>query len=200
MKNPFRIFAQIGLTTTSKGLFTRICLRRKSARPGGGLAYVDGRWVLASRELAAKLARFSVFITEDCWGSADNYVLSKWLAEAILRGIKIGLLSWNDLHFGVDQEIWDALTASKDPVIRNRMSMIANPKEHYRLVSPNDAAIQVRFRCRGIDPWVRNGDSVVRLSSLDREYASSLQKLREKSVEGWPIAIEAVAAASLAAH
>ena len=139
-------------------------------------------------------------MTENCWGSADNYVLSKWLAEAILRGIKIGLLSWNDLHFGVDQEIWDALTASKDPVIRNRMSMIANPREHYRLVSPDNATVQARFRCRGIDPWVRNGDSIVRLSSLDREYASSLQRLQELSVEGWPIAFEAVAAASLAAH
>ena len=165
-----------------------------------GLAYVDGRWVLSSKELAVKLARFSVFMTEACWGSADDYVLSKWLAEAILRGIKTGLLSWNDLHFGVDQEIWDALSASNDPVIRNRMSMIASPREHYRVVSPEEAVIQVRFRCRGIDPWVRNGDSIVRLSSLDHEYASSLQRLRELSVEGWPIAFEDVAVASLDVH
>ena len=164
------------------------------------LTYTDGRWVLPSKELAAKLARFSVFMTEDCWGSAENYVLSKWLAEAILRGIKTGLLSWSDLHFGTDQAIWDALSGSKDPVIQNRMSMLANPKNHYRLAAADDAAIRVRFRCRGIDPWIKNGDSVEQLSSLDPEYALSLQKLRERSAEGWPIAFEPVAAAPLAVH
>lgn len=160
------------------------------------ISYSEGRWVLANKDLAAKLARFSLFMTENCWGSATNYVMSRWLADAILRGMKVGLISWNDLHFGVDQDIWDALCGSEDPVIQSRMHMLANPKEFYHLVPPEEATVQVRFRCRGIDPWIKNGGKIVRLSSVDSEVATSLKRVREQAVEGWPITMETVAIAS----
>jgi hypothetical protein len=164
------------------------------------LSYNDGRWVLANKDLAAKLARFSLFMTENCWGSATNYAMSRWLADAILRGMKLGLISWNDLHFGVDQDIWDALCQSEDPVIQSRMHMLAHPEEYYHLVSPDEATVQVRFRCRGIDPWVQINGKIVRLTSINPEIATSLQKLREKAVEGWPITMQTAAIASPAAR
>ena len=153
------------------------------------LSFADGRWFFENRDFASKLARFSMFMTEECWGSPENFVTSQWLAEAILRGIKLGLVSWNDLHFGVDQDIWNALSGSKDPVVQSRMDMIVNAKEYYRLVPPDEATVRVRFRCRGIDPWIRSGGGIVQLSSVDPEIASSLQKLREKAAEGWPVYI-----------
>jgi hypothetical protein len=160
------------------------------------LSYSDGRWVLANKDLATKLARFSLFMTENCWGSATNYVMSRWLADAILRGMKLGLISWNDLHFGVDQDIWDALCRSEDPVVQSRMHMLANPEEYYHLTSPDEATVQVRFRCRGIDPWVQTNGKIVRLTSINSEIATSLQKLRERAVEGWPITMQTAAIAS----
>ena len=160
------------------------------------LSYSNGRWVLANKDIASKLARFSLFMTEDCWGSANNYVMSRWLADAILRGMKLGVISWNDLHFGVDQDIWDALSASDDPIIKTKMHMLANPTEYYQFVSPEEATVQARFRCRGIDPWIQSGDKTVRLTSVDPELAASLRRVQERAVEGWPISLEPIAVAS----
>ena len=81
------------------------------------ISFEEGKWVLKSAELAEKLSRFSVFMTKDCWGSAQNSVTSKWLAEAILQGFKTGDVSWHDFHFGTDDQIWRQLSASKDPLI-----------------------------------------------------------------------------------
>jgi hypothetical protein len=160
------------------------------------LTFHDGRWILTNKALAAKLARFSLFMTENCWGSPCNYVTSRWLADAILRGMKIGLITWEDLHFGVDQDIWDALCSSEDPVIKTKMSMLADPKEYYHLVPLEEATILARFRCRGIDPWIQNDSKIVRLSSIDSELATRLLKLQERAVEGWPIVMETSAIAS----
>jgi hypothetical protein len=159
------------------------------------LQFTDGRWTLSRQDLATMLAKFSLFMTETCWGSAANYVTSRWLANAILRGLKIGLISWEDLHFSTDQAVWDTLSASNDPVIQHQMHMLANPSAYFRLVPPSEADIQAKFRCRGIDPWIRHENSVVKLTSLDPEFAAALRRMQVKAAEGWPIEMQSSALA-----
>ena len=129
-------------------------------------------------------------MTEDCWGSAVNYVTSRWLADAILRGLKIGLISWNDFHFGIDQDIWDTLNSSQDPLIQNSMQKLAYPYEHFRFVLPDQANVRVKFRCRGIDPWIRQEGKIVRLTAIDGDLADAYRKTKEKAVEGWSLEIK----------
>lgn len=156
------------------------------------LYFEDGRWVTTRRDLAAKLMHFSLFMTEDCWGSAVNYVTSRWLADAILHGLNIGLISWNEFHFGIDQDIWDKLRASQDPLIRTKMHLVHYPDVSYRLVEPAQAKQFVKFRFRGIDPWILQGGKIVRLTSIDVELADMFQKTKEKAAAGWPLEILAL--------
>lgn len=153
------------------------------------LLFDEGRWIISRIDLAVKLTHFSLFMTENCWGSALNYVTSRWLADAILHGLKIGLISWNEFHFGIDQDIWEKLHASQDPFIQNRMRMLIHPHEHYRLVVLAQANIQVKFKCRGIDPWVLHDGKIIRLTSIDTELAEAFSKTKEKATEGWPLEI-----------
>jgi HD superfamily phosphohydrolase len=88
------------------------------------LSFENGKWVLSNQELASKLTRFSLFMTEACWGSAENFMASRWLANAILKGFEEGVISWEDFHFGIDQIIWDRLSSAQDPFIQNQMQMI----------------------------------------------------------------------------
>ena len=57
------------------------------------------------KDLLLKMGRFSLFMTIDCWGNDLNYALSRWLADAMIQGLKIGLISWKELHFGIDQDV-----------------------------------------------------------------------------------------------
>lgn len=69
------------------------------------LSFEDGKWIFTNQDLATKLTNFSLFMTENCWGSAENFMTSKWLAGAILHGFEAGIIAPDDLHFGTDQVI-----------------------------------------------------------------------------------------------
>jgi hypothetical protein len=54
-------------------------------------------------------------------------------------------------------------------------------------VDPQDADILVKFRCRGIDPWVYYHGQIVRLTMIDTQLGRELDTLRKQAAEGWPI-------------
>jgi hypothetical protein len=153
------------------------------------IVFEEGKWIITKRDLATRLTRFSLFMTKDCWGSADNYMGSKWLSEAILQGIHIGLISWDDFHFGVDQDIWDRLSAAHDPVIQQSMYKIMHSNLFYRCVEPEDANTFIKFKCRGIDPWIKYHGNCIRLSSIDTKIADELEQTKKTAARGWPLEI-----------
>ena len=167
--------------------FQNFLTREEAVELFEDLHFEDGRWLTTRKDLAAKLICFSLFMTENCWGSAGNYVTSRWLADAILQGLQIGIITWNDFHFGIDQDVWDKLSMSTDPFIQNKMHMLKSPEEHYRLVEFDHSEIQVKFRCRGIDPWIRQDEKVVRLTEIDVELSELFRKTKDKAATGWPI-------------
>ena len=171
-----------------QGAFYQNFLTRSEAKElFEDLYFVDGHWVTTKQELAEKLMRFSLFMTETCWGSALNHVTSRWLADAMLQGLKTGLISWNGFHFGTDQEIWETLTSAQDPLILDRLQRLSTPHDFFGLVDPAQADILVKFKCRGIDPWILHQGSLVRLTALNPELLEALQKMKEKAAAGWPI-------------
>lgn len=154
------------------------------------LSYEDGKWVSTKKDLALKLANFSLYMTESCWGSAANFITSQWLADAIHQGFNIGLISFDEFHFGIDQEIWDKLSISEDPLIASRMEMLAHFNDYYRLTDPSQTEFFIKFKCRGVNPWIKLEDKIFRLSSIDKEYGEALQNMLEKASRGWPLEIQ----------
>jgi hypothetical protein len=153
------------------------------------LVFKDGQWLLTKKDLATKLMRFSLFMTENCWGSALNHLSSRWLADAILQAVKINLISWNDFHFGTDDALWEKLQSSTDPLITHRMSLLTHPTDFFHLVAPAQSDLSIKFKFRGIDPWILFNDNIVLLSSLEQELAKAFQKTKEQASIGWPIEI-----------
>ncbi|MBS3904633.1 MAG: HD domain-containing protein [Simkania sp.] len=151
------------------------------------LSFEDGKWIITDLDLAAKLTSFSLFMTENCWGSATNCVTSRWLADAILQGIEIGIISWHEFHTGIDEAIWNRLLNAQDPFIQNRMQMVNFPGQYCRIVDPAQAHSYVQFKCRGINPWVKQNGKIIRLTSIRPELEEALQKMRRQSSEGWPV-------------
>ncbi len=154
------------------------------------LTFKDNRWASTNPELMKKLTRFSLFMTQGCWGSATNYVTSRWLADAILRAIELGSLSHKDFHYGTDQEIWEKLISHSDQIIQKKMDMVLNSQNYFYDVDTSEQADYcVKSKFRGIDPWIFSGSECVRLTQMDTVLAQEYQKVKEVMAKGWLIKI-----------
>lgn len=153
------------------------------------LHFKDNRWISQEAELMKKLTRFSLFMTRDCWGGPTNHVISRWLADAILRAIELGSISYDEIHFGTDQVIWDKLVLQRDPLIETKMKMIMNSCAYYSIVNEDEADIIVKSKFRGIDPWVMSNGKCLRLTEIDDFLAAEYELVRELFSKGWPIKV-----------
>lgn len=153
------------------------------------IQFIDGHWISADHELLKKLMRFSIFMSQECWGAGTEYVLSMWLAEAILKGVAIGAISMEDIRFGKDHEIWNRLLVLDDPLIQNNMHKILNASDYHRFVEKEEANLFVISKFRGIDPFVVVEGKHVRLTTTDSALAEEFQKAKERMANGWMINI-----------
>lgn len=150
--------------------------------------YVEaGHWVIPNLPLAKKLAAFSLFMTQDCWGSPFNIVTSNWLAEAIRKAIDAKLIETQDFIYGTDDTIWELLTQSTNPAVTAWMEKLYAPDHHFQTTDPKDATHFLPFKCRAIDPLVEAQGIIAPLSVHDPAWKISLQTLRELSKQGWPV-------------
>ena len=156
------------------------------------LCYEKGRWVLSKVDLARKLANYSLFMSEDCWGSPINYITSFWLAEAIIRGIETLEISWYAFHFDIDDVIWSRLINSKDELIQKKMEKVLNPLKYFSLSTKEDSTQILSFKCRGIDPWILTDGRLDRLSKIDDAFSKNLARLRNLAKEGWSVKISEI--------
>ncbi|MBX7067082.1 MAG: HD domain-containing protein [Parachlamydiales bacterium] len=148
------------------------------------LAFIDRRWVSSRPELIKKLTYFSLFMTQDCWGSPRNHLESRWLADAILRGIDLGCITLADIHFGTDQLIWDKLFSQDDPEIQKSMNRILHEGSCFSLTEDGpDLVIKPKFR--GIDPWILVDSKWVRLTEFDDEVREKFAKTKQIIQNGW---------------
>lgn len=153
------------------------------------MQFTGGDWICDNHELLKKVVRFSIFMSQDCWGSGREYVQSRWLAEAILRGVDIQLVSMEDIRFGIDNDIWERLLASDDALIQKNMHMLLNATEYFRYCSKEESNLFVVSKFRGIDPWVEVDGERVRLTSTDLELAEEYQAGKDIMRKGWTMQV-----------
>ncbi|MBM3198959.1 MAG: HD domain-containing protein, partial [Chlamydiae bacterium] len=152
-----------------------------------GLRFVENFWVSDTPQLMGKVTRFSLFMTQNCWGGPVNSLMSRWLAEAILRAVELGCLSYEEISFGVDQEIWEMLLQHEDPVIQEKMYQVMHPTEYFTSVSFEESDEIIRSKFRGINPWVILEDRYLRMTVVDKELAQEFERVQHTMSNGWPI-------------
>lgn len=151
------------------------------------LVFDGEKWISTKPDLMKKLVKFSLHMSRECWGSPENYLMSSWLSEIIHKAVKLGKLSMNDVHFGVDDTIWKNIRSISDSYIKERFEKIFNVHNYYVLVAPDKADIQPIMKFRGIDPWIKKDDGIHRLTSLDQNLEQEYQQVKKEMASGWPI-------------
>lgn len=154
------------------------------------LQFLDGIWVGTQPEWMAKLCRFPLFMTLDCWASPTTEVISRWLAEAILRGVALGFVSDEELHFGTDLAVWNKLLGTADFFIQERMQRVQHAEAYYALVDPGEADLLVKVKFHGVDPWIQTAQGLARLTALNPQFCAEYKCVKEQTEKGWAIRLK----------
>lgn len=154
------------------------------------LTFKEGKWVSSKKELMEKLVRFTIFMSQDCFGSATNWLSSRWLADAILRAIEVGCLTIKEIHHSTDQVVWDRLIECKDPIIAEKMKMVLDTNNLYSLVTPDQADMIVIGRFLASDPWINQDGKITRLTSIDNSLKEEFLTVKERMQKGWAIKLK----------
>jgi len=155
-----------------------------------GLKYVDGIWISEDIELMKKLTLFSIFMSEDCWGSPFNHFQSRWLSDAILHLHKIGAISSELIQQGKDHELWTILKEYPDPIVKEKLYHVENSKEIVCLCSEQNADQIVKSKFRGINPWILLGEKVFLLTDVDPEISEKFNHSKKLHENGWPVKLK----------
>jgi uncharacterized protein len=150
------------------------------------LRWDNERWYFVDPIKAVQLARVSLYLTEHEWGSPSNNIVSDWMVKAIRRAFDLQVVTLDEIHFSTDDVIWERLTQSPDPIIKNFMFKALNYKDQFKFVDdPALADITVRSKCRGVNPWVLVKGEFKRLTDVDESYAKDFERTKQLVQTGW---------------
>ncbi len=150
------------------------------------LCFENGIWIFDDAAMAKKFASISLWKTEHTWGSADNIMVYTWIGQALRQALSLGLISMDTILYGTDDEVWQLLHFSTDPMIQSLLHQSRNYAHQYEInTNRYDTILYAKFR--GIDPMVKTDAGTRYLTELDGQFKEQYNKTKALMKAGWPI-------------
>lgn len=140
--------------------------------------YENGRWFFTDRARAKQFSRISLYHSEYIWGGLSNFITYRFAAQALRRAVEIGLISLEDVHFSVDDIIWEKFCKSDDGIIKQAVYGILHHGKNYELCSQKSSDIVITSKFRGVNPWVLHDGVFTRLTDGDPEFAHEYNRVK----------------------
>lgn len=153
------------------------------------LKFEQGRWFFSSIEVAKKFAEVPLHLTAHHWGSAENFLLYSWAAKALKRAVELKIISFEDIHFSEDEIIWKKLTQSDDAIIKENLVKMNKRTDLFSVARKDTCDYLVKVKFRGINPWIKQGDSFKRLTELDGDFSQRFEKVKAQLTHGWSVTL-----------
>lgn len=149
--------------------------------------FIQDKWISSKPDLMAKIVLFTLYMSENCFGSATNHFSSRWLADAILKGFETKLITHDEFHYGTDEAVWNKLISSKDPFIQQRMQMVIDTENFYVLVDPKESDMILLTKFWGFDPWISEKGNCLRLTSINKKLEEEYYTVKDRMSKGFAI-------------
>lgn len=143
------------------------------------------RFVLTDRDAAEEYALAFIATDEAVWADPREMAVFHLFARALRRALELGVIAEDDL-FGTDQEVFDAVRAADDPDIRELLDTLHNVEI---VVDPDDYDMRVSSKPRYVDPYVVDGDGMVRVTDYSAEVRGRIVEHRDEVDTGYPVRI-----------
>ncbi len=147
--------------------------------------FKNGTWFFDDLTLAKKYARASVQLPQMRWGAAWHAFAYNCMGKALLKAVKIGLISFNEIKFSTDDVLWNKINASTDPDIKLQMQRLKKWQTAFKVVSEDQADTHIIGKFTGQDPWVMTQSGLQRISCLDSDFATYYQTVSSSQKQGY---------------
>lgn len=157
------------------------------------LHFKDGDWYFDDVNMAEKFANISLDQTVKTWGSPQAVLTPQLIGKAIAHLLETKIISRDDIHYNLnDQQLWDLLDKSKDPIVQELVTHAKEIDTRFRLLTDTDIKQNIpheilHTKFRGVDPFVRiNGQNHL-LTTLSPSYNKAYNDTKKKLSDGWAI-------------
>lgn len=148
------------------------------------LQYKDHKWYFTDIVNAKKFSTLSSYYTRAIWGSDYNIALYTVTTATIKYALEKEIITEDEIHFGVDQEIISTLMNSTDPIIVDLMVIMQNIESYYETSDKVNCDVLHPIKARCIDPLVLYDGKLQRLSTLSMDFNNDLQNAKKFATSG----------------
>jgi len=146
------------------------------------MQYNDEKWYFNTYEIAEKVAKFSLYFTENLWGADWNSATHIWMSQSIKRALDLGIITFSDVHHQTDAEILKKLEESTDRIVQETLEKSIHSQTS---LSKSKSQYHASPKFRGINPWVKRDGKLVRLCDISATYAEEYKRVRLKMAQGY---------------
>ncbi|MCC2646183.1 MAG: hypothetical protein K0R02_248 [Rickettsiaceae bacterium] len=151
------------------------------------LNFRHGQWYFTSEKQALRFAELSLYFTESFWGSAWNLVLNHYFAEILKEALKLNIITLDEVKYGVDKEVLQKLFSSNSKYIQQRMQWCRNIHKTFQIVDSGKYDMHMKAKFRGVDPWIKTKDGLIRLTEVNKEYKTKFDNLKYICEKGYNV-------------
>ncbi len=151
------------------------------------LIFENNRWIFVDAQNAKKFAQIPLHLTQNVWGSSSAIVTYDWTAQALQRALDLNLITLDEIKYSTDELVWNKMAASEDAQLQLIIQKILNYNDYFMVVDNDDYDTIVKGKFRGINPWVKQGEQLVRLTELDEDFRKEFFEVKDRMQAGWRI-------------
>lgn len=149
------------------------------------LRYENNTWFFATKESARKIGDASHYYTKEMLASAWNTAHHHWPVSALNVLVARNLVTFGDVHFGVDQKVLDLLEKSSDKHIKDMLKRCRTPDKYFKLVSAAEEHDLSDYpKNRALNPPVMVDGKIVPLTQIYDSFKKSFDDVKRHCQKG----------------
>lgn len=152
------------------------------------LKYENGVWYFQDIAPALKFTQIPLELMLRVWAHPYDNLKDILLAKVFNRALSLKIIDLNDIHYSTDPIVLDKLISSNDAQINELLEQIKNIDTTFIIVKKHqDHDIIINSKFRGIDPWVKCGSELKRLSAISSSFSEYFNYIKRLITAGWYI-------------
>lgn len=149
------------------------------------LHFKDGQWFFDKVAPARFYAELVLNFVQKSWATDRTMYTYTMAARMLQRALDINLITYDTIHFGADDEVWQKFKDCNDQQIQDYLDKICHYQNAYRLSNVHDYNMHLKGKFRGVDPYVLTSSGrLERLSHIDQVFAKEFGMVKEHIAAG----------------
>lgn len=151
------------------------------------LKFESDKWFFQDLKVAERFAEIPLFLNEFVWAAPGDILAYNFMADALKLSVDSQIITYDDIHFSTDDIVWNKLKNNGNREITELLEKIENVRDVFKICSFNNCDVVINGKFRGIDPWVKIGSTMTRLTQLSDVFKQEFERVKKIIVAGWPI-------------